>query len=426
VSTQSGLFAIIGKEFRRFFTDRRIVFTTVLLPGLMIYLIYSVMGNALQDMMVIDEEYQPVLYAVNLPDSLAGAFSSIGIDFEQVEPGRIDAIRADITDKKADLLIVFPADFDERVGRQLSGEQGVDPPRIEIFFNSTRTESAYQYQVMRVLLDQYKTALAPLFAVNAGSDSSMDTGGAGAGSSSGAGEEVDDPASGELPSYDLATQEDAAGFMFASLLPMFIMVFLFSGCMSVAPESIAGEKERGTIATMLVTPLARWELALGKIISLACIALLSGLSSFLGVMLSLPKLIGDATDELVGPVLYVLSDYLLILAVILSTVLLFVGVISLLSAVARTIKEATTYITPLMLVVLMISAMGVFAQGAAENYLFYLIPAYNSVQSMVGVFSFSYNPACILITVGANLAYTGICVAVLTWMFGNEKVVFTK
>ena len=41
--------------------------------------------------------------------------------------------------------------------------------------------------------------------------------------------------------------------------------------MSVAPESIAGEKDRGTIATLLVTPLKRTHLAIGKIISLAII-----------------------------------------------------------------------------------------------------------------------------------------------------------
>mgnify|MGYP002564867313 CR=1 FL=1 len=77
-----------------------------------------------------------------------------------------------------------------------------------------------------------------------------------------------------------------------------MMVFLFSGCMAVAPESIAGEKERGSIATLLVTPLGRGELAMGKVISLGCISLLSGASSFLGTMLSLPKLMGAGDVKL--------------------------------------------------------------------------------------------------------------------------------
>ena len=66
--------------------------------------------------------------------------------------------------------------------------------------------------------------------------------------------------------------------VFSSLLPMLLMMFLYSGCASVAPESIAGEKERGTIATMLITPTKRSDIAIGKILALAIIALLSGTS----------------------------------------------------------------------------------------------------------------------------------------------------
>lgn len=73
------------------------------------------------------------------------------------------------------------------------------------------------------------------------------------------------------------------------MLPMLLMLFLFSGCMAVAPESIAGEKERGTIATLLVTPMKRSDLAIGKILALALIALLSGISSALGTVLALPQ-----------------------------------------------------------------------------------------------------------------------------------------
>ena len=61
--------------------------------------------------------------------------------------------------------------------------------------------------------------------------------------------------------YDCATKEDVVGQIFSMMLPMLMMIFLFSGCMAVAPESIAGEKERGTNATLLVTPMKRSSLA---------------------------------------------------------------------------------------------------------------------------------------------------------------------
>jgi sodium transport system permease protein len=72
---------------------------------------------------------------------------------------------------------------------------------------------------------------------------------------------------------------------------MLIIMFLFSGAMSIGPDSIAGEKERGTIATLLVTPVKRSEIAIGKVMSLSIISLFSATSSFIGIMLSLPKLL---------------------------------------------------------------------------------------------------------------------------------------
>ena len=120
--------------------------------------------------------------------------------------------------------------------------------------------------------------------------------------------------------------------------------------MAVAPESIAGEKERGSIATLLVTPVRRSELAIGKIVSLSVAALLSGLSSFAGTMLSMPKLMGLSSDQL-SAAAYGVREYALLLAVVLSTVLLVIALISIISAAARSVKEAGTTVSPLMLLV---------------------------------------------------------------------------
>jgi sodium transport system permease protein len=203
-----------------------------------------------------------------------------------------------------------------------------------------------------------------------------------------------------------------------------MMIFLFSGAMTVAPESIAGEKERGTIATLLVTPLKRWELALGKVISLSCIAVLSGASSFIGMMLSMPKMLGNMPEQ-ASAALYSIGDYAVLFAIITSTVLMFVALISLISAFAKTIKEASTLVMPLMIVVMLVGALGMLG-SAQTDLLFYLIPIYNSVQCMVGIFSFSYQPLFVLLAVGVNLIVTAVCIVVLTKMFNSEKIVFSN
>ena len=394
----SGLFAIIQKELKRFFTDRRMVLTTVLLPGLLIYLLYTFMGTAMTSNLTVDSDYEQKIYSINLPDSLSAVFEEAGLSFEATEASEVEGLKEGLANKTIDLLLIFPADFDEKVASSLDGAG--EAPAVELFYNSTRVESSTVSGQVGAILTAYKEALQQVFSIN----------------------------SGEI-AYDLASEEDAAGFMFASMLPMLLMIFLFSGCMSVAPESIAGEKERGTIATLLVTPLKRWELALGKVASLCIIALLAGASSFIGVMLSLPNLLsveGGGDTSVLNSSVYGAQDYLMLLVIILSTVILFVSLISILSTFARTIKEANTLVMPLMMVVMLISATAMFQTSSETNLLLYLVPIYNSVQSLVSVFGFTAEPLAIALTVAVNLVISGICVVVLTRMFESEQVVFSK
>ena len=202
------------------------------------------------------------------------------------------------------------------------------------------------------------------------------------------------------------------------------MIFLFSGCMAIAPESIAGEKERGTIATLLVTPMKRGQLAMGKIISLGIIGLLSGISSFVGTMLSLPKLMGTESNAMYASV-YSVTDYILLLLVILTTVLVLVGALAVISAFAKTVKEAGSMIMPLMVVVMVISITSMLGSGAPKEFYWYLIPFYNSVQGMTGIFDFPYSGINIVACLVSNLIYTGILSTVLAKMFGSEKIMYS-
>ena len=280
---KSNIGAIIRKEFNRFFTDRRLVMTAIILPGLMIYLLYSFMGSAMSDMYSVEDDFAPTVYAVNAPASIAALAQEAGMTLTDVSPQEAEGVRTQIVDKQAELLAVFPADFDAQVAAYAPGAG--EAPNIELYYNSTDADSSQAHAMFAALLDGYESSLVNKFDVNRGVDA------------------------------DLASERDTAGQIFSSMLPLLMMVFLFSGCMAVAPESIAGEKERGSIATLLVTPLGRGELAMGKVISLGCISLLSGASSFLGTMLSLPKLMG-AGDVALEAAAYGAGDYAALFAVI--------------------------------------------------------------------------------------------------------------
>ena len=169
--------------------------------------------------------------------------------------------------------------------------------------------------------------------------------------------------------------------------------------------------------------MKRSELAIGKIISLSVIGLLSGFSSFVGTMLSLPNLMGAAADEMSASV-YGISDYVFLLVMILSTVLVIIGAISVISGFAKSVKEAGTAVSPLMILVMVLSVTTMMGGGAPEEPYLYLIPLYNSVQCMNGIFSFTMLPVNFVITVVSNLVYTGILVFILAKMFDSEKIMY--
>ena len=391
----SGIVAIMRKELARFFGDKRMV-VSILLPGVLIYVMYSFMGQAMGSLYGVEEDYVPTVQVVNLPESVSGLVSaSGGINLLETDASDLEDAKAAVAEQRLDLLAVFPADFDQAVAAYDPGSGGA-APNVEIYYNAASTASQSTYMMLTGLLDAYEAQLANKFDINAGGGT-----------------------------YDLASEKDTAGTYFASLMPLLLMIFLYSGCVAVAPESIAGEKERGTIATMLITPIRRGDIAVGKILALAVVALLSGASSAVGTVLSLPKLMGAASDELSANI-YGVQDYLLLAAVILSTVLLLVTLISILSTFAKTVKEAQTYVMPLMILVMVLGVTAMFGGGAKEELWYYLIPLYNSVQCMVGVFSFSTVIPGVAAALAANAVYTVLGVFVLTRMFNSEKIIFSR
>ncbi len=391
---RSNILTVMKKEFSKFFGDKRTVFTSLLLPGLMIFLMYSVMGDAIKSFTSVDDTYVYRVYVSRMPDSIENDIASLNFEITDTDDKDIDAAKAQIKDKNADVLIVFPEGFDTAVAGYDASDASQTPPNVDIYYNSTSTESANAYSLLLSVLDDYEAQLANKFDVNTDNEE------------------------------DLASDKDVTGGIFAMMLPMLLMIFMFSGCMGIAPESIAGEKERGTIATLLVTPIKRSELAVGKIISLSTLALLSGLSSFLGTMLSLPKLMGAGAEGMNAAV-YSIADYALILLVILSTILLFISLISVISAFSKTVKEAATSIMPLMIIVMLIGVSAMFGSGAPADTVWYLIPVYNSVQCMTGIFSFAYDPLNIVVTIAVNAVITGAFMYLLTRMFNSEKVMFS-
>ena len=304
-----------------------------------------------------------------------------------------DKIIDKIKDKEADLYIIYEEDFYQKM-LAYDIDTGKMAPNIEIYYNSTSESSNLFYSYYLEILNQYESNISNKFDINRDLDIK----------------------------YDVAKKEDTTIQIISMMLPFLLMVFLFSGAMGVCSESVAGEKERGTIATLLITPTKRSHIAIGKILSLGITSLVSALVSFLGLMLSLPKLMGtDFSFQAYG-----LSTILLMLVLIVMTVLLFTTLLTIVSTFAKSVKEATSYAIPLMMIVLLVGITNFMSTTATSNKLLYIIPIYNIVQCLIGVFSITIDPVSFLICITSNIVYIGLGVFLLTKMFNNERVIFNR
>ena len=381
---KSNTLTIIKKEFARFFGDRQLLFTTVIMPGLLIYIIYSLMGSGINKMITEGSQEVVTMRVENMPQSLAPVLTGIDSSLVVVEQPFTDADIEQLEDKEINaVLLRFPEGFDDLIA---SGATDA-VPNVEIYYNSTNNASSRVHMIVSTMLNNYARPYT-------------------------------------VSDLDQASDDSIGAMIWSKILPMLIIMMLFSGVMAIAPSAIAGEKERGTIATLLVTPMKRNDLALGKIISLSGIALLSGISSFIGIALSLPKMVGIGEAADLG-FQYTTSDYIALLLVIFASVLIMASAVSLLSALAKDVKNAGTMVTPFMLVVMLAGLLPMFQDSAATNLAIYLIPFYNSIEVMTAVFLHEMQWLPVVETLVSDVVYTGIAVWGLTRMFNSEKVMFS-
>ena len=377
------ILTVLKKELRRFFTDTRML-TSIFLPGILIYVIYSLLGGVVTDF-TTQEITEYTIYVENEPIELTDMYTGTGWTVNKnLENLTKDEILVGIKEGLVDLYIVYDEDFSSQI------TNGTGIPLVEIYYNSTNESSNSIHIYTTTILDLYEENLSNKFDVN-------DT-------------------------FDLASQEDVSVKIIGMILPFILITFLMSGAMGICSESIAGEKERGTIATLLVTPVKRSDLVIGKIGALGITTIASAFVSFLGLISSIPKLAGAEFNINI----YGVDTLLILLLVIIVTALFFTTLLTIISTYAKSVKEATTLSGPLTIIVTIVGMTGMMSGGANTNLFMYLIPVYNSIQAVTGILNQSYDIWAILITISSNLVFISLGVYLLTKMFNSEKIMFNK
>ena len=184
----------------------------------------------------------------------------------------------------------------------------------------------------------------------------------------------------EIAYSNVASDEEMIGKLAGGILPYIFIAFGFLGCMYPAIDLFTGEKERGTIETLLTTPVARWQLLFGKMGVVVLSGLMAASFALLGLFLSIevfdivkdPKLLEVIHSVLNAKFVIMLYSLLFPLTVF------FAGVMIPVAVYAKSFKEAQSIITPLNIVMVLPAMIGFFP-GVELNAVTASIPVVNVV-----------------------------------------------
>ena len=391
---------IYKKELARIFKDKKMIFSVFLLPVLIMVGIMALVGNLATRQAEDIQSHKSIVYMINKPDSFSAFLEAADLNME-VNTIKTDGERENVMDLlrngDADLLIEFPENFDSMIQEYQTGDE---VPQIKTYYNPSEDYSASAYELIsNQTLEAYRQTLLSqrvadmnglqIFTVNS-------------------------------DNKDMIVQDDqkASGKALGMMLPYFITILLFAGAMGIGTDMIAGEKERGTMASLLVTPVKRKSIVLGKVFALMTI---SGVSSVIYIVVmgaTFPKILGGDS----GLDIEITPEQIAMIGVLLVAIsFLYSAIVILISVFARDLKEASTYITPAYMVVLVIGMMTMFTTSEA-GMKDYLIPFYNTALALKGILTSEVTMAQYGVTLVMTLVLGGILTAVIAKAFESEKV----
>ena len=400
----NGIKQIFGKEMARILKDKKMVFSVFLLPVLIMVVLLTIINNLAGQMQSDIEEHKAIVWMQNEPDSFETFLASAGAEYD-IRTIASDSDRGEAEDAilngDADLLIEFPVDFDAMIA---GFQEGDAVPQIKTYYNPSEEYSSQAYQEISVgVLESYRQTLLAgrvgdpdaitVFTVNSDND-------------------------------DMVIQDDekASGQALGMMLPYFITILLFAGAMGIGTDMIAGEKERGTMASLLVAPVKRSSIVLGKVFALMVVSGISSLVYVAGMVICTPFMMDSMTgmDEALN--LNLGPDQILMLGLLLVAIaFLYSAVVALISVFAKTTKEASSYIMPVYMVVLVVGLLTMFRMGDGGPWDYY-IPFYNSAIALQAILSHELTISQYLITLVETLALGGILTVLIARAFNNEKV----
>lgn len=399
-----GFKVILSKELKRVFGDKKMVFSLFILPIILIAGIYGVMFFLIGKEKSSINEHVSEVYVQNMPDNFSELMAGhTDCKINTIPAGEsVESYKDGLLDGTYDLVVVFPENFYENFK---NADAGSALPDIKTFYNPsennsgearTRFTGTYLEEYKQILLKERFGSLdyAMVFSVDA-----------------------------DNPDMIVQDKDKATGKILGSIIPYLITILIFAGAMGLGVDTIAGEKERGTIANLLISPIKRVDIIMGKIVSLAIVSVLSAavyVISFIGsaVVLSGMGGMGEMVNGL--SLNFTTVQIIQFVVLLLGLVLLYVGIIGFVSLLAKNVKEAQSFIMPVYIIVMFAGMITMYSGDVTSGS--YMIPVYNTSAAFKGIFERTITMNQYLTSTIITYAFAGVMVCLMAKAMNSEKI----
>jgi sodium transport system permease protein len=233
----------------------------------------------------------------------------------------------------------------------------------------------------------------------------------------------------DIEQKNVAPPEKVGGAILGGMVPYLVILLCLTGAMYPAMDLTAGEKERGTIETILCSPVSRTHLVLGKFlmvltasVATAALAIISMAASFgVGKKLLLGATHGAADAAL--QITITAKAMVSIFFVVLPLAVFFSAALLALALFAKSFKEAQSYISPLMIVVVL-PAVASLLPGVELNPALALVPVLNTSLVSKEIITGTYHWNLIAVIFLSSSAYAAVALAIAVKLFQREDVLF--
>ena len=401
---------IVRKELYRVFGDKKMIMGLYVVPVIVTVAIYVLIGKMTSVMTQDIEEHTSLVTIANATDDFKDAVENSGFS-QNAQINYIDD--ATYADKKAsldeevknsdmDLVVCLSADFAEIADEYAAG--GSVMPGMDIYYNDTNNYSSKAYSVFNnTVLETYKNSL---LTERYG--------------------DVDYLNVFNINTENICKESMANTQFIRMMLPYMVIMLLFAGVMSVGVDAIAGEKERGTLASMLISPVKRSEIAAGKLIGMAILSSISAIVTTASMVLAFAFMGSDSTLSGIGfgGVSFSALQIVELLLIMLALVLFYVSLVALVAVYSGNTKTASSAISPIYLVIIALGMVTMFRTGTDTPTYLYAVPVYGNALAVGDVCSGELTLVNFLVSFVGTTAIAGIITALVTKAFNNEKLMF--